>query len=182
MQEGDHIIIEDFFPNEDMFQHILNQCFVGCAMYYAPSVIAKDVGNDIYWVNGLYGDFAPANQLFEKFAEVVIGHQLLKCNALVDWKINWYPRTKEIEEYENYSIVTQDVHNITIFMNDNDGYLILSDGTKIPSVKNTAVVWKGNPRTSRQTTHTSGDNYLRCVMDIQAYLSEIPVGKEPIKY
>ena len=71
-------------------------------------------------------------------------------------------------EHENYqkSLITDQITNVVFYLNTNNGYTLLDDGTKIPSVANKLVVF-GNDRHT-DVTHT--DTEERLVLNIGFYV------------
>ena len=180
LKENEYLVIDNFLPENSMnvWDGIINGG--GFPLFYAPNLMHVNTSNDDYFLHILYEDAFPQSQAFNSWIDIFRIKGGIKMNALADIKILWYPKTTKIYEYETFSATKGVVDNLIYFSDNNDGYIKLPDDTKIESIQNRLVLFKGNPTNVQHTTHTNGDLWLRCVTHIQCYLNEIPERQEKL--
>jgi hypothetical protein len=180
LKENENMIVDDFLPENAMsnWNNYING--EGIPMFYAPHSINNNTTNDDYFFHIGYQGTVPQSNVYECFLENFAGIAGLRFDALAHIKISWYPKTIKIHEYETVSETKGVVDNLIYFSDTTDGYIMLPNDVKIQSVKNTLVVFKGNPTAIKHTSHTSGESWLRCVTHIQCYLNETPVSQGKI--
>jgi len=109
-------------------------------------------GANQYMIHTFYEDYK-VNSTFYNLIEPII--EFINPRALIKIKANLYPFTNTvIEQGFHVDCGWDDNHTAIYYVNDNDGYTKLSDGTKIESVKNRLSIL--NPLTSH-TGSTSTD-------------------------
>ena len=87
-----------------------------------------------YMVHPFYWEFHPASDFFhDLLVEMIVK---LQPNAIIRVKGNLYPATDTILEHEPHVDFHYSHKGALFFVNTNDGYTTLADGTKIESVEN----------------------------------------------
>ena len=181
LKDGEHLVIDNFLENNS-FQNWYNVS-VGIPMFFAPNMLKVDVSNDSYFLHPIFSEMLPYhNEIFDIFLQTFVNNPTgLRMDALSDVKILWYPKTTDIEEYDTFSHSKGSVDNLILFLDNNNGYVKLPDGNVIESIKNRLLIFKGNPRNIKHTTHSDGDNWLVCRTHIQCFLNEMPKGSGQVK-
>tara|TARA_R110002126_G_scaffold261722_1_gene404599 strand:- start:70 stop:576 length:507 start_codon:yes stop_codon:yes gene_type:complete len=80
----------------------------------------------------------------------------LKIKALIRAKINCYTRTEKILEHSLHKDLPFKHKGCVFYLNTNDGYTLLEDGTKIKSIANRVLLF--NPNDLHASTSTSDTN------------------------
>lgn len=180
LKENENIILDEFLPEIAMnnWNGVLNG--EGFPMFYAPNSMNNNTTDDDYFIHLGYSSSAPQSTVYDYFLDTFVGAGGLRLDALARIITCWYPKTIKIHEYETVSETKGVVDNLIYFSDTTDGYIMLPNDVKIPSVKNRLVVFKGNPTSIKHTSHTDGENWLRCVTHVLCYLNETPVSQGKI--
>lgn len=80
----------------------------------------------------------------------------LNMKALIRAKINCYTRTEKILEHSLHKDLPFKHKGCVFYLNTNDGYTLLEDGTKIKSIANRVLLF--NPNDLHASTSTSDTN------------------------
>jgi len=146
-----HYEIIDNFLDKESFEK-LQTCFMGNLLpwFYQSAVADKDDEETFYFVHTLYEHYKINSSGWELIQPILT---MLKPKALIRIKANMYTNVGEQIEHGWYKDYP-DEHKAAIFyINTNNGFTILEDGTKIESVANRMLIINGsNPH--RSTTCT----------------------------
>jgi hypothetical protein len=146
----DYEIIDNALPPQ-IFEGIQNLLMgYNFAWYYQSAVAGEQysASDPFYFSTHLYKDCMPQNDAFGVIVPVL---QFLKPKALIRIKTNMYPNMGR--EIINDSHVDYDFAHTgaILYINTNNGYTILKDGTKIESVANRIL--KFDSSKPHQSTH-----------------------------
>jgi len=113
--------------------------------------------NDGYCFNHVfYWDCLPNSDYFKLLLPLL---ELIDYFALKRIKANFYPKTDNIE-YHNYHVDSHISHKgLLFYLNTNDGFTILEDGTKIESIENRALFF--DPSVLHKSTSCTDDSVGR---------------------
>lgn len=143
-------VIDNVLPPQ-IFEGIQNLFLSNTFGWFYQSAVTGQQHSELesfYFANHLYKDCMPQNDAFNVVVPIL---QLLKPKALIRIKTNLYPNMgREVinEPHADYEFS----HCGAIFyINTNNGYTILEDGTKIESVANRLL--KFDPSKPHQSTH-----------------------------
>jgi hypothetical protein len=143
--------VKDNFLDEKTLSSIKETIFsTNFPWYVVESITGKDEG--CYLVHLLFKDsqlYSP--EIFNVISPIV---QKLDIFALRRIKANYYPVTSNIIEH-SYHIDYKTPHAAAIFyLNSNDGFTVLDDGTRIESVENRLLLFEGH-KEHKSTTCTN---------------------------
>lgn len=120
--------------------------------YYFMSVVTgvdndKELLNHSFFGHLLYSNYQPTN------AYGVIKPLLdyIKPKSLIRAKINLYTKTEEIIVHKAHVDFDYEHNGALFYVNNNDGYTLLEDGTKIESVENRLLLFKSYKKHSSTT-------------------------------
>ena len=130
-----HDKIKTVMCNYDKFDH------VEFPWYLSRNVASTESNNDkeFYMYHPFYWDHAPASQWFNELLLPLM--QELQPRSLMRVKGNLYPGTETILEHEPHVDDTFSHRGALYFVNTNDGYTTLNDGTKVNSVENSVLLF-----------------------------------------
>lgn len=131
-------ITDNFLPVETANQ--ISSLLLGnnFPWYYNTAVTGNfDENDNEYYTHLFYADNRICSNFYNIIEPIV---DLIYPRSLFRVKANMYPISEKIKEH-GFHIDTEwdDVKTAIYYVNDNDGYTKLTDGTKIKSVKNKLV-------------------------------------------
>lgn len=174
-----YTVVDDFLSQEEhqqMYRILMHnaeeytsiQDLQDCVpMYYSQYVADEsDTKGSGYFLNMMYHAPVPYNQYFD----IICGPLLSKVDfkAVIRAKVNWFPRTPEVRQNGMHQDFTYPHHTLLYSVNTCDGYTTLECGTKIDSVANRALIFRGDLPHSSSTT---SDKALRCNININFLFS-----------
>ena len=81
------------------------------------------------------------SQWFEQLVPIV---EKLNYKALLRIKANMYPSTEKLHEHDPHEDYTFNNKSAIYYVNSNNGFTVLEDGSKIESVKNRLLIFDGS--------------------------------------
>ena len=91
--------------------------------------------NLIYLVHGLYNDHCVISPYYDSIVHKIFLPKL-DVKALIRVKVNLYPSSDKIHVHSYHRDNTWSHKGAIYYVNDNDGFTTLEDGTKVESVAN----------------------------------------------
>jgi len=147
-------VVDNFLP-EGTFQILQNNILnpqTGFQWSFFPSVSHKQSDDGVYFVHIFYGDpfITPGGNehfkngiscyyydfIFDTIKCMMTTDDEWELKSLMRCKANLYTQTPEIKEHDWHCDRTFSHKGAILYINNNDGYTILEDGTKIESVAN----------------------------------------------
>lgn len=120
--------------------------------YFTPYVAEKNSGDGIYFSHHIYNNFSPSSNHFDLFIPIL---NSLEVKSLVRIKVNLFPKSDELIEH-NWHVDYEFPHKgAVIYLNDNNGFTILEDKTKIPSVQNNVLLF--DPSLKHRSTNCTNE-------------------------
>jgi len=169
LKENKFHIIDNLFE-ESYFRQLhdyLSGDTPACPMYYTSGV-ASSSDDDYFFSHNFYSKAEPTSDFYSKIMEPI--SSMFNLRTIMRGKINWYPRTSKIFEHEPHTDFGYPIDNILIFVNTCDGFTRMVDGTKIDSVANRAVLFRGD-QLHNSTTATNVN--LRCTININCFFNDV---------
>lgn len=120
--------------------------------FYTPGIVFKNTSG-YYFTHMLYVE----NRIYSDFFHLVEPLlAIIKPRSIYRIKVNLYPPTDTIVEHGlHVDYNWDDIHTAVYYVNTNDGYTGIEDGTKIDSIKNRLAILKPMvPHTSSTSTKT----------------------------
>ena len=133
-------IIDDALPHNDFIriQYTMLNGGTGFPWYYAGRVNLLDKEN-YYLVHNFFKHNAVRSDFFEMIQPILF---LLQPKAIVRIKGNFYPSSESLITHPMHTDFGYEHIGAIYYVNDNDGFTILEDGTKIESVANRLLIHK----------------------------------------
>jgi hypothetical protein len=112
--------------------------------HFANKIVSQDdLSSTGYFIHNFYSEFKPRSQYLKEIAPIL---RILKPQSIIRIKANFY--TKGSEKNPIVHGFHQDFtypHQAAIFyINTNNGFTILEDGTKIESIANRLLLFDGS--------------------------------------
>ena len=102
-----------------------------------------------YFTHMLFVDNEAKSTLFRQFMFPIL--EKLDAKAIIRIKINLYTNVSEFIENEFHTDYPYEHKGAILYLNTNNGYTILEDGTKIESIENRLL--KFEPHKNHRSTH-----------------------------
>lgn len=107
--------------------------------FFMPCVVNPGDTSAGQYLTHIFYDKHQVNSDFYKIIEPLL--DVIKPRSLVRAKANLYPTTTTVTEHGfHVDYDWKDVYTAVYYVNNNNGYTALSDGTKIESVKNRLTI------------------------------------------
>jgi hypothetical protein len=143
--------IIDNFLDEFSFNHI--KCVIESdtfPWFWQDQVtFVNSDGSPYYFTHMLFVDNEAKSQLFRQFMFPIL--EKLDAKAIIRIKINLYTNVSEFIENEFHIDYPYEHKGAILYLNNNNGYTILEDGTKIESIENRLL--KFEPHKKHRSTH-----------------------------
>ena len=160
-----YTVTDNFLP-EDLFNEIKDIMMVGGHLewYYNSFVGYKEDENEHFqFTHKIYMDNEPRSNFYHVLKPVI---DIINPKSLIRIKANLSPRAASIQEQAWHTDVDYDCKTAVLYMNDNNGYTIFEDGTKVESKANRFVEFDSQLKHSG-TTHT--DSKVRVVINFNYF-------------
>jgi hypothetical protein len=135
-------IIDNYLPqvvHQNLYNFLMNNLF---PWQFVNAVNSeddnKDFVNNFYFIHLFYGMHKPTSEHFELVVPLL---NKLNPKALMRVKGNLYTRTENLVYHSQHSDYKFKHKAAIYYVNDNDGYTVLHDGTKIESVANRMLLF-----------------------------------------
>ena len=135
-------IIDNYLPHvvhENLYNVLINNMFPWNFVNAVNSEDdKKDVLNNYYFIHLLYGAYKPTSEHFDLVVPIL---NKLNPKSLMRIKANLYTRTENLVYHSQHVDYKFKHRGAIYYVNDNDGYTVLHDGTKIESVANRMLLF-----------------------------------------
>ena len=134
-------IIDNFLSPKEL--EPLKNLFFGSHLewYCSHRGVSLDNENDgIYFTHTFYDKFKIVSNNIGIIQPIL---EKIKCRALIRVKANLYPKTKDIFEHGKHIDYDYKHKGFIFYINTNNGFTRLQDGTKIDSVENRGLFFEG---------------------------------------
>lgn len=158
-------IIENFLPDK-IFQNIYNTISNGEFVWQYCDGVAyleqhrKENGlsehdNNFMFTHTIYDHGMPTSGYYNDFFPDIEGCLYQKANidikAIIRIKCNLYTRTEKIIQHDMHEDYPFNHIAGLLSLNNNDGYTIFKDGTKIESIANRMIIFDGHDKHASTT-------------------------------
>ena len=155
--DTDYKIIDNFLSEDDHFAIKISLTETNITPWFISNEISHaDVNTDLFYMtHKIYDD----NIVTSDYYNTIMSPILSKLNhkALIRIKCNLYPKTDNIREHNQHIDYPFEHLGALYFVNTNNGYTILHDGTKVESVENRMLFFK--PNLNHNSTTCSDEKY-----------------------
>ena len=133
--------------------------------YLSRNVAYTDASEstDFYMYHPFYWDFAPASDWLGLLQQLI---QQLNAKSLIRIKGNLYPSTKTLVEHEPHIDLEYAHKGAVYYVNTNNGFTVLEDGTKVESIENRVLLFDAS-RPHHSTTCT--DDKFRVTVNVNYF-------------
>ena len=160
-------VIDNFLP-EELFESIQSHFMGHILPWYYQSAVADlyaEKDPPFYFTHCLFVDYKANSAAFDLIYPII---QKIQPMALIRIKANLYPNsnTGEIIEHDWHKDFPTEHKAAIFYINTNNGFTILEDGTKIESVANRLLKFDGSSLhksttcTDQKTRVNIGFNYF----------------------
>jgi hypothetical protein len=142
-------IVDDFLAREQ-FEVIRAQFMGDIAWYYHPMVADDDDTELFYFTHTLHTAHRINSNLYDTVQPII---NLLNPKAIIRIKANLYTNVGRYHEHDWHTDFPYKHTAAIFYVNTNNGFTILEDGTKVESVANRLLILDGS-KLHRSTTCT----------------------------
>jgi hypothetical protein len=107
----------------------------------------KDKDKTCYFYHNVHHELIPST-FFGHFVPLL---SQIKMKSLIRMKANCYPSSKELITHEAHKDFQFEHKGAIFYINSNDGFTVLEDETKIPSIENTLLLFDSSKNHSSTT-------------------------------
>ena len=134
-------IVDDFLPIQYFIP--LREYMIGNSipLFFRPRVADANDSSDSYFTHTFYKDNVPNSSDYPILEPVL---ERIDYKALIRARANLYVAKKELIEHARHTDFSYRHNTVILYINTNDGFTRLEDGTKIDSVANRAVFFEGS--------------------------------------
>ena len=150
MKEMTEFKIVDNFLGGEQFEAIRAQFMENVGWYYHPMVADDDDTEVFYFTHMLYNAHKVNSHLYDVVQPVI---SLLNPRAIIRIKANLYTNLGRYHEHKWHTDFPYKHTSAILYVNTNNGFTILKDGTKIESVANRLLLLDGS-KLHKSTTCT----------------------------
>ena len=150
----DYKIVDNFLPKKEFKEY--QDYVIRKLPYFFRKGVAYDESDMFCFYHFLYGkDLVLSSQEhFDKVARPLLAK--IKIYSLLRIKCNLYTKTEKLFEHNPHTDMPFPHKGFLFYVNTNNGFTILKDGTKIESVANRALFFDSS-KDHRSTTCTDED-------------------------
>lgn len=140
VEMGNHLVIDGFLPAElfEKLKSIVNSEFM--PRYKVDHVGYAGDDSDSYFIHKFIEPYAVKSDFAEYALEIV---QYVRPKCVIRSRAICYPGKEKIIEHAPHMDAPFPHNTLVLYLNDNDGFTRLSDGTVINSVANRALIING---------------------------------------
>jgi hypothetical protein len=141
-------VIDNFLPKEE-FNDIKNIIMGSNFPWFYNSCVATKKDVDNFYFTHLFFDSLKVNSNYYEILNPIL--EKLEIKALIRAKANLYSSTEQLIEHKKHCDFSFDHKGVIFYVNTNNGFTILEDGTKIKSVENRVLMF--NPSKLHNSTN-----------------------------
>ena len=150
LPKENHKYIYDLLTNQDTSQY-------NPFDWHLSSSIATThdtPSNNFYMYHLFYYDHAPSSEFLHILNPIL---DRLDIKSIMRIKANLYPHSKELEIHEPHIDLPFEHKSAVYYVNSNDGFTILEDGSKIENIANRILLFDASK--PHQTTTCTNDKF-----------------------
>lgn len=139
---SEYRIVDNLLPEQDFLA--LKQLLEGSQShfpwFYTAHVAYPTDKSDSYFRHTFYEGGSPASSYYPNLEPII---KRIDCKALLRARANLYPSKNEIIHHAQHVDYDFGHKTLILYINTNNGFTCLEDGTKIESVANRALFFDG---------------------------------------
>jgi hypothetical protein len=146
-------VIDNFLEKKDFIKLKDTMCHPDFPWYYNDSVSKEGKKDSFYFTHLFYCDDGKESNWYYSIVPIIIK---LKIKTLVRVKGNFYPKANKIIEHGKHVDADYKHKGFILYINTNDGFTRLKDGTKIKSIENRGLLF--DPSIEHNSTTCTNQN------------------------
>jgi len=131
-------VIDSFLPEEEFKTIKTTLMSHDFSWFYGDSVAYREDINNFYFTHFFALD-SQVNSSYYVILNPIL--QKLKVKTLIRAKSNLYTRTESLVEHEKHVDYDFEHKGAIFYVNTNNGFTVLEDGTKIESIENRVLIF-----------------------------------------
>lgn len=153
----DFKIVDNFLSDDDHFMIKTTLTETNITPWFIANEIANEEDNSdlFYMTHKVYDRDVVTSDYYSSIMTPIL--QELDHKSLIRIKCNLYPKTETIRIHESHTDYPYDHLGALYFVNSNDGFTTMHDGTKIESVANRMLFF--NPSLPHNSSTCTNDKY-----------------------
>ena len=141
--------IIDNFLTKEIFSNIKNLLMSSDFVWHYNANVSQNNRNDgFYFTHTVFKDNLVYSNKFNLFVPIL---KKLKIKSLIRIKINLYTKTDEIIEHGQHVDYEFKHKGFIFYINTNNGFTRLTDGTKVESIENRGLFFNSNKKHNSST-------------------------------
>ena len=155
--DTNYTVIDNFLSKDDFEDIKFALTATNVTPWFLGNEIAnmQDLSNLFYLTHKIYDNDTITSEYYNNIMIPIL--QKIEYRSLIRIKCNLYPRTERIIEHNAHTDYPFDHLGALFFVNTNDGYTTLEDGTKIESLENRMLFF--NPSLQHYSSTCSDQKY-----------------------
>lgn len=145
--------IIDNFLSEKLYNNLKEIMTDNKINWFYQKGVSEKGANDSYYFTHMFFETTIGRSNYYPIIEELI--PLIGAKLLIRVKGNMYPNTNKIFEHDQHTDYEFKTKGFIYYVNTNDGYTKLNDGTKIKSVGNRGLFF--NPNLKHNSSTCTGD-------------------------
>jgi hypothetical protein len=131
-------IIDNFLPIEEFIKIKNLMLSSEFPWYYNNSVSHENIQDSFYFTHNFFNNHRINSHQFDLLFPII---NKLNIKSIIRAKGNFYPKTLEIEEHGKHVDFKYKHNGFLFYINTNNGFTRLKDGTKIESIENRGLLF-----------------------------------------
>jgi hypothetical protein len=141
-------IKKDFLPKTE-FQNLKNLLLSDNFPWFREELVNYNEDKNVcYFYHNVHHELIPSTY-FGHFVPLI---SKIKLKSLIRIKANCFPATEKLVTYAKHKDFPFEHKGAVFYINSNDGFTILEESTKIPSVENTLLLFDSSKEHNSTTT------------------------------
>lgn len=143
----DYKVVDNFLPKEE-FEKIKTVIMSNTFPWFYNKEVSYKGSLDGFYFTHAFFESANVSMYFNILTPIL---NKLDIKAIIKVKGNLYPKTNTIEEHKKHVDCTFSHKGFLFYINNNNGFTCLEDGTKIESIENRGLFFDGGKHHNSST-------------------------------
>ena len=161
-KKKDYEVIDNFL-SKNIFKEIHDFCIHEMPWYYKCGTAYRNGLDKFHFHHSFYEDNQIRSNFYNKIINPILNHFKFTYYGLLRAKGNLYTQTEKVFEHDNHIDYPIPHKGFLLYINTNNGFTILEDGTKIESVENRALFFNSG---KKHRSTTCSDKHIRVNINI----------------
>ena len=135
-------VIENFLP-QDIANFIEKEMVCDTfPWYYSDTVNTPEDDDKFFFSHSIIYEGELNSRFYDSIALPIVSK--LRANKIFRVKCNLYPRQNKSDKKGFHTDMKEEHKVLLYYVNTNNGFTLFENGDKVPSIKNTALLFNGN--------------------------------------